>query len=340
MRICQLLLSRGQGGLEKHVRELAIQLNTDGHEVVVVADRRFLMTLPAGIERHAIPTHLSRFNPFLLLATLTVLRKINADIIHAQANKAATLLSTLKPWIKTTTIGTLHNIKRQLKSYKKLDHIITVSQHLANGFDKNVSVVYNGIGEIQTHSRDIRQEFDLPLHLPVLCAVGRLVQAKGFDMLLEAICDLPVSLLIIGEGPQRHALETTIKTLPATTQCRLLGQRDDVTSLMAASDAVLITSRREGFSYVFNEAVLSSSRILATDVPVANEVLPKALITPIADAKAFRERLQALLADLFHWSALMQTPQRTASQSMTLEAMSENTFNVYQFLISQQAKND
>lgn len=339
MRVCQLLLSRGQGGLEKHVRELAIQLNADGHEVVVVADRHFLITLPAGIERHAIPTHLSRFNPFLLLATLTVLRRINADIIHAQANKAATVLSSLKPWIKAKTIGTLHNIKRQLEPYKKLDHIITVSQHLANGFDKNVSVVYNGISEIHTHSRDIRQEFGLSPHLPVLCAVGRLVEAKGFDMLLEAINDLSVSLLIIGEGPQRHMLETMIKKLPANTQCRLLGQRDDVTSLMAASDAVLITSRREGFSYVFNEAVLSSSRVLATDVPVANEVLPKALITPIADAKAFRTRLQALLADLLHWSALMQTPQRVASQSMTLKAMSKNTVHVYQSVISPHAKN-
>lgn len=337
MRICQLLLSRGQGGLEKHVRELSIQLHADGHEVVIVADSSFLQSLPAGIERYAIPTHLSRFNPFLLLACLKIFHQINADIIHAQANKAATILSTLKPWIKAKTIGTVHNIKRNLRPYKKLDHIITVSQQLAAGFDNNVSVVYNGITQIEPRPCDIRQEFALPADLPVLCAVGRLVEAKGFDMLLEAVHGLPVSLLIIGEGPQRQALEASIQRLPTMTHCRLLGQRDDATSLMASADAVLISSHREGFSYVFNEALLTSSCILATDVPVANEVLPQDLITPVADAKAFRARLRTLLTDSLHWSALMQQARFVAAQKMTLTAMATNTANVYHSVVSTHA---
>ncbi len=339
MRICQLLLSRGQGGLEKHVRELSIQLHADGHEVVVVADNSFLQSLPAGIERYAVSTHLSRLNPFLLSTCLAILRRVNADIIHAQANKAATLLSILRPWLTAKTVGTVHNIKRNLRPFKKLDHIITVSQQLAARFEHKVSVVYNGITEIQTRPCDIRQEFALPADLPVLCAVGRLVEAKGFDILIEAVRGLPVSLLIIGEGPQRQALEKSIHTLPTMTHCHLLGQRDDATSLMAAADAVLISSRREGFSYVFNEAVLSHSRILATDVPVANEVLPQDLLTPIADAGAFRERLQALLADSLHWSALMRQARLVAEQKMTLTAMATHTADVYQSVLSTYANN-
>ncbi|EEF79936.1 glycosyltransferase [Methylophaga thiooxydans] len=338
MRICQLLLSRGQGGLEKHVRELTIQLHADGHDVIVVADRSFLRDLPAGIERHAIPSHLSRFNPLLLFSVVNILRQINADIIHAQANKAATVLSKLHPWLAAKTVGTVHNIKRNLTPYKKLDHVITVSQQLSNGFKDNVSVVYNGIAEVSPQPRDLRQAFHLDADKPVLVAVGRLVEAKGFDMLLEAIRGLPLSLLIIGEGPERQTLEKRIQSLPSTTQCHLLGQREDATHLMASADAVVISSRREGFSYVFNEAVLCNSRVLATDVPVANEVLPSDLITPIADPKAFRTRLQNLLADLLGWSTLMQKPQRQAAETMTLRAMSSNTVNVYQSLITTHAK--
>lgn len=334
MRICQLLLSRGQGGLEKHVRELTIQLHADGHEVIVVADRSFLLDLPAGIERRAIPSHLSRLNPLLLFTVFKVLRQLNADIIHAQANKAATVLSKLKPWLTANTIGTVHNMKRNLTPYKKLDHVITVSQQLATGFKDNVSVVYNGIAEITPQPRDLRQAFLLDADKPVLVAIGRLVEAKGFDMLLEAIRGLPVSLLIIGEGPERNALEKRIQSMPSSTQCHLLGQRDDVTHLMASADAVVISSHREGFSYVFNEAVLCNSRVLATDVPVANEVLPTDLITPIADPHAFRTRLQSLLGDLLQWSNLMQKPQRQAAETMTLKAMSSNTVNVYQSLIA------
>jgi glycosyltransferase involved in cell wall biosynthesis len=96
---------------------------------------------------------------------------------------------------------------------------------------------------------------------------------------------------------------------------------------------VVISSRREGFSYVFNEAVLTGSRILATDVPVANEVLPASLITAIADPQAFRTRLISLLDNMDDWSDLMQQPRKIAAEMMTLTGMSKRTVTVYQHIL-------
>ena len=135
------------------------------------------------------------------------------------------------------------------------------------------------------------------------------------------------------EGPEREGLQQKIEKLSPPAQCRLLGQRTDILTLIASSDAVVISSRREGFSYVFNEAVLTGSRILATDVPVANEVLPASLITAIADPQAFRTRLISLLDNMDDWSDLMQQPRKIAAEMMTLTGMSKRTVTVYQHIL-------
>jgi glycosyltransferase involved in cell wall biosynthesis len=165
--------------------------------------------------------------------------------------------------------------------------------------------------------------------------VGRLVKAKGFDNLLEAVDGLPLSLLIAGAGPEQQQLQQQARQLSPLTHCRFLGQRADIPSLMASADGVVISSRREGFSYVFSEALLTGSRVLATDVPVANEVLPPELIVDTEDPYALRYRLKDMLEKPGHWTSLMKTPWQFASQRMTLDEMTERTVTVYRQLIEQ-----
>jgi glycosyltransferase involved in cell wall biosynthesis len=338
MKVCQVLASRGEGGLEKHVRELSWQLAEAGHDVLVLGDPDYLATLPPQVGRMPIRCDRSRRNPLLLLELLFKLRRCQCDIIHAQANKAAALVGSLRRWLAAPIVGTLHGIKRNNRSFARLDHVITVSRQLAKSFQKaRCSVVYNGIATPEGGKIDLRAEFGLPASQPVLCAAGHLVQAKGFDILLEAVDGLPLSLLIAGEGPERSRLAQRIERLLPETQCRLLGHRSDVPTLMASADAVVISSRREGFSYVFSEALLLGARILATDVPVANEVLPAELIVPVEDAQALRNRLQSLLENLDGWTALMQGPLANFREDMTYKAMVEKTVSVYEKVLTRHA---
>lgn len=330
MKVCQVIASYGEGGLEKHVRELTQQMLASGHEVTVLADPRFLATLPDGAEPVPVRFALNRHNPLLLLELFIKLRRCRCDVIHAQANKAASLVALLRRWLGSPTIGTLHNMKRDLRAFRKLDHVITVSQQLAQPFPSGqVSVVYNGIDEPAYQRLDLRALYGLPSGLPVLCAVGRLVVAKGFDLLLDAVEGLPVSLLIAGDGPERARLEQRVARLSAATPVRMLGHQHDIPSLMASADAVVIASRREGFSYVCNEALLCDAKIVSTDVPVANEVLPPELIVPVGDAAALRERLRVLLGDRDGWESLMQAPRQLARERMTKQAMCARTLATY-----------
>lgn len=337
MKIAQLLLSHGNGGLEKHVRELSVELFHAGHEIAVIADKQFLTTLPAGISRYPVTTTLSRFNPILSLSVFRALRQFQAQLVHAQANKAAVVLSRLQCFLPTATVGTLHNIKRSTQAFQRLNHVITVSRQLAAPFAaRNHTVIYNGITAAEWPPLDLHQQFELPHDRPVLLAAGRLVSAKGFDMLLEAVDGLPLSLLLVGGGPERAHLSRRIEQLAGTTQVRLLGHRTDVGALMAAADGVLISSRREGFSYVFSEALMLGCPVLSTNVPVANEVLPVELLTPVNDGLAFRQKLTQLLASPDEWSSLMAAPRQQASSLMSMQAMRDQTLATYQSILAGQ----
>lgn len=334
MKICQIILSHGDGGLEKHVRELTIQLQKEGHELFVIADKKFTDTLPSTIQNWNISSSLSRRNPWLLLGLLKQLRNQKFDLIHAQASKAVQVATYLGKWLSCPIVGTLHNQKNSLKAYYKLDHVITVSKQLATPFaNDKVTTVYNGITCKEKPGVDLRKQFNLPKDKPVLCAVGRLVHAKGFDLLIDAVHGLELSLIIIGDGPDAKKLRQQAQKLGDSTHCLFLGYRQDAETLLASSDAVVIPSRREGFSYVFNEALLAKRCIMAMDVPVANEVLPQELIVSEFTSKAFGQRLSLLLNQKGHWEFLMQKIPKKMHSTMTLQGMTLATIAVYKQVI-------
>lgn len=331
MKIAQVLASRGDGGLEKHVYELSVALSERGHEITVIADPLFIKKLPTHIKTIALPSHYSRHDPRLLWALGKSLHQGQFDVVHAQANKAAALINSLRYFFSAQRVATLHNIKRQLAPYRHFNQVIAVSKQLAKPFaDEKVTVIYNGI-QAPLITNTLQEK---PNAFPLLLAVGRLVPAKGFDVLIKAVADLPVTLWIAGDGPEKMHLQSLIDKLSTTANIRLLGARQDIYPLMQQANALIISSRREGFSYVFNEALLTQCRVLATDVPVANEILPEKLIVPIDDPQVLKERLQSLLADMSQWSALMQKPYATAEQMMTLTAMTDQTLALYRKLIT------
>lgn len=331
MKICMIIASIGEGGLEKHTRELSQQLLAMGHQVTVLAHESFLATLSEETERCPIPAELSRRHPRLLWYVLRHLRRYRYDIIHAQANKAAAIMATLRRMVSPPIIGTLHNIKRNTKMFCQLNHTITVSKRLAQSLPAaTTTVVYNGIQPTQIEHIDLREKYQLATDKPVLCSVGRLVEAKGFDLLLEAVSGLSLSLLIAGDGPLKAKLIEQIATMPSETEVYLIGHVEEAAKLMASADGVVISSRREGFSYVFVEAVMAKAKILSTPVPVSEILqLPSELTVAIDDMTDFREKVHYLMTHQQAWHAAMEPIYRRGAEELTLEKMTDKTLAVY-----------
>jgi len=161
--------------------------------------------------------------------------------------------------------------------------VITVSQALKNSLvalgvpDSHVRVMRNGVDLTMFHPVDRagpRQR--LGLIGPTLISVGNLVEGKGHGLVIEALRDLPdVTLMIVGEGSERAALEASARKLGVADRVRLLGERPHaaLAELYGAADLLVLASAREGWPNVLLESMACGTKVLATDVGGVSEIV-------------------------------------------------------------------
>lgn len=103
------------------------------------------------------------------------------------------------------------------------------------------------------------------------CSTGRLVWAKGFDILIQSMSLARLGqsweLLIVGEGPQRPELERLITRLGLSENVRLVGKVDNPYPIMASADVAVQASRWEGLPLVVLEGLALGIPLIATRSP-------------------------------------------------------------------------
>ena len=333
MNVLMLMLSDnpGIGGLEKHTRELACALTDMGHHVSVAAAPQHLESME-GPYRIPVDAQRSRNSLPLLLRFLKIIREGRYQVIHAQGTKAAFVLQRLAPFInKHARVASIHGFKSRYPKTSAFHKMIAVSKALASDINHpNVTVVYNGT------SITLQAPAALPRDAasPIWLAVGRLAPVKAFDRLIEAFQFCPGTLLIAGDGPEHQHLQALIDATGQTDKVLLLGFRTDIPALMAAADGVVISSEREGFSYVCAEALLLGKPVISTDVPIANEVLPKEHIFKGSEPAEFASFLRQ---DLGAVTASQVNARTFAKDTLSLSAMADNTVAVYEQALEQLA---
>ena len=336
MRICQVLASWGHGGLEKHVVELGNAL-CEEHEVAVIAHPEMQSRFDPRITFIPVDFSRGRWSPGLHRDLLAALKSWPADIVHAQANKAASLVGRLRPLVKAGGfVATLHNQKGSTGMFRHFDHVIAVSPGIAVLIkSRPVTAIYNGIRAPQPVENGralLAAEFGFDAGRPILIGVGRLVEAKAFDILVPAAAQAKAQVLIVGDGPMKPELEAAIAKTGA--EVRLAGFRTDAQRLMAAADGFVLSSRNEGFAYVFVEAILAKRPIVATTIPMVAGFVPEDLLAPVEDVAALAERLAWAVAHPDDWRQKMQPYFDKADNELTLQAMVRKTVAVYQNLES------
>jgi len=129
---------------------------------------------------------------------------------------------------------------------------------------------------------------------PVVLFVGGLIERKNVVTLADAVAALPgVTLLVVGDGPLRGALE-------GRARVRLAGARPnaEVPEWIAAADVLALPSRPEPFGQVLLEAMACERSVVATRIGGPPEfVTPQAgvLVDP-GDAADVRDGLRRALA--------------------------------------------
>lgn len=330
MKVLLVLASQGMGGLEKHTLELSEGLCANGVEVHLIAPQN----LCRSVENQKIKVHHfefanSRYNPIQLFKIYKLVRKIDPDIVHYQANKAANIGGFLSKFLHIPAVCTIHNLKKNLSFLRSFKSTIAVSRNVAQNFPDTTTpvIIYNGIhkdsSQPKTHYRNSDEGSIRWI------SVGRLVDAKGFDILLNAFAQVPGTLKIVGDGPRMQELTSLCSLNKLDDRVEFLGQRDDVIKLLQESDICVVSSRNEGFSYVIAEALVHQTPVISTDVPVANEFFGDEKICAVGDVNALSELMQRAANNNLNYSREFAF----ASENFTIEAMVNKTIDHYKTLI-------
>ncbi|HET9242313.1 MAG TPA: glycosyltransferase [Gaiella sp.] len=136
-----------------------------------------------------------------------------------------------------------------------------------------------------------------------LGAAGRLTAQKALGDALAALAHVPeVELLVLGDGPERPALERNAVELGVADRVRFLGagSRDDVLRLFRAVDAALLTSAWENLPHTLLEALAVGTPVVATAVGGVPEIVrdgENGLLVPPGDRDALAGAIERVARD-------------------------------------------
>lgn len=341
MHIVQVLGS-GTAGTGTHVRSLAAGLVARGLRVTVCSP-------PRTDARYGFTGSGARFTPVRLRTdpeAAAALRRIceDADLVHAHGLRAGLLsVVALGGWQRRAplvvtwhTRGTAEGARARLmrllerRVARAAAVVLGASTDLVDrarrrgARDARLAPVAAPFPREPDESEPDEDRLRNKAHAevgavgrPLIVSAGRLTRHQGYDTALTAArswgrLNPPPLLAVIGEGPDRQALQQRIdeEGLPVL----LLGERDDAHRLLAGADIVLIPSRWEARSVLAQEALHQGVPLVATEVGAVPELVGSgALLVPYGDAKALAAAVTGLVEDPARRTALAQRGREQAA---------------------------
>ena len=166
--------------------------------------------------------------------------------------------------------------------------------------------------------------------VPVVGALGRLTEQKGFDVLLDAVRLLdgdgvPMEVVIGGVGRNEDRLRAAAAGLPV----RFAGFVTDVRAFLAGLDLFCLSSRREALPLVLLEAMAEGLPCVATDVgDVRPAVGSAAVVVAPEDPCALASALAGLLRNPARRAELGAAARRRAETDLDGDRMARRTFDL------------
>lgn len=324
MHICMVMAGDEEGGLEKHVVELAQGLQQRGHHVTVIAHEKYRERL-SQIHFIAVDLSKSRRNVWVLYQLYKALKGLNPDVTHVHGNKAAAMVGVLLPFLKLKSVATLHSRKKNTKMFRYFDAVIAVSPNAAEVLEHpHKHVVLNGIAPPVL-------DVNIVKHTPsVVLAVGRLVPVKGFDVLIKAWQGIDnAELWIVGDGFEQEKLQRLINELNLQQSVKLLGFRSDIVELMQQASLYVMSSHYEGCPYTMIEALLCKTPMISTAVGAMTMVLPSQYLCPENDITALHVLISKSLDHLDKIQMDFQSTYMFAEKNLVLDGMLQNIEIIY-----------
>lgn len=332
MSISVLLPDLRPGGAERMRVRLAGQWLKLGHQVEFVLLRRrgeLLAELPGGATVVALGAdrmrsslrplvrYLRRSRTDALLAAMWPLTVLAPVAARLAGYRGRVVISEHSPLSRAyASHGYMHSLVMRSSmrvAYSRADVRIGVSSAVADdmavlsGLPRNkFTVVHNPAASgMVGHQALPRPALLHGVKRPLILGVGTLKAVKRHDLLIDAFsrvpADLGAILCILGEGPEREALEQKIATLGLSGRVLLPGFAADTEPWYASADVFVLSSDYEGFGNVIVEALEHGLPVVSTDCPGgASEILAGGKfghLVPTGDVVALADAMRLALVN-------------------------------------------
>jgi glycosyltransferase involved in cell wall biosynthesis len=376
MHVCMLtdyFLPHLLGGTERTVYEISRRLIKRGHKVTVITldvhehQRR---SHNEGMDIHRLPaismTRLVRAQLTVSLSaafeTNRIIKSLRPDILHA--HNLYFNLTAITPILKCRSrlplVTTLHLPKMQygsasldtliqiyLKSIGRAvieysDRLVAVSESVLNHAIKDLGVQASKITFIPNGvDLGLYSPSDQPPKYPVITYIGRLIQNKGPQFLVQAV---PIILKahpeahinIVGEGPLRNKLMQDVVSQGLEGRVQFLGTVVDVLPILRATTIFVRPSLTEGMSLAVLEAMACGLPIVASNIEGNAELVEDGktgyLVSP-GNPGALAERINCMLADQRASIILGQNARAYAERLYDWERITDKTLTLYDSLL-------
>lgn len=295
VHVCHLVLSLEPGGLENGVVNVVNGLSPGEFRSSVCCLQRsgeFAARLRPDVPVSVMGLRPGN-DPVLPLRLARLLRKARVDIVHTRNAEPffygylAARLARIPVVVhsehgRTFPEQPLRAMVQRLL-LRGVDAAFAVSAQLRAdlvrelGIDgSRMEVLYNGVDTGSFRPRDALSQAGASDGRLRIGSVGRLVPVKNYTLLLNAFARLPpgeCQLILVGEGPERGALESLADGLGIRDRVEFAGHRDDVPDLLRTLDIFVLPSLSEGMSNTLLEAMATGVAVVASDVGGNREII-------------------------------------------------------------------
>ncbi len=269
-----------------------------------------------------------RFDLRVIPQLRRVVSQRRPDIIVTHHVKSHFILKLSRLWRELPWAAFHHGYTTtdaKMRGYNMLDRwslpgahrVITVCEAFARELagkgvrPEKLSVQHNSIrvepGASPEEARALRLSLGVEEDERLVLVIGRLSREKAQIDLLDAFAllqsshpELKTKLLIIGDGPERGALEQAASAGGMSERVIFAGQLSDVNAYYAAADVMALPSHSEGSPYVLLEAMAAGLPVVATRVGGVPEMVTdgeSALLVPPGEPRAMADAIHRLLTD-------------------------------------------
>jgi glycosyltransferase involved in cell wall biosynthesis len=329
----QVVLSLRVGGLERVVVDLVNHASDDFRFVVCCLEEPgpWAGEIPPARGKVVALNKKPGVDWRLIWKVASLARAEKVAVIHTHNSTAHFYGAVAAKFTRARVLHTEHgkNVGEEAR-YHRLNYIaarftdftVAVSEKNAE-----IAVAHEGAvaSKLKVIPNGIRVDhFAAPRHGAGRCigTVGRLVPEKNYPLLLRATAAIAdADLVFVGDGPLRDELQRQ-----AGARVSFLGQRADVSELLAGFDVFVLPSNTEGMSIALLEAMAAGCPIVVTAVGGNVELIKHmetGLVVPPNNEASLCSAIERLLADTALATRLGTAARTAAATNHSVQAMTK-----------------